>query len=314
VDSAISHLSLCSGIGGIDIAIKRIFPMCRTIAYVENEVFACANLVQKMEKGLLDTAPIWTDLRTFAASGLSGLVDILSAGFPCQPFSAAGYRRSDEDSRHLFPQITRVIDECQPNIVFLENVEGIISSRLGGAKKTSILRYVLAELERRGYKTAWGIFSASEVGAPHRRRRVFILSKKIVAYTEAKRLHFGESKNVFGSNGGQNTSLGFKPGGAGSKSGNMADTVGAGLERLSRSNSNDTSRKSESRYVAARGVPVDCHRWRDWWLFEPDVGRVAHGIPERVDRIRLLGNAVVPHQAVRAFVVLMKEIESGEQC
>jgi DNA (cytosine-5)-methyltransferase 1 len=174
-----THLSLCSGYEGIGLGLKRVFPSCRTIAHVEVEAFACANLVAKMEAGELDSCPLWTNLKTFDGKPFRGLVDILSGGFPCQPFSCAGLQKGDEDPRHLFPSILNVIQDTRPRVVFLENVEGIISAKLKGEQwgdpaSTSVLLHVCRELERRGYKTAWGIFSAEEVGAPMSRKRVFI--------------------------------------------------------------------------------------------------------------------------------------------
>ncbi|NBW13935.1 MAG: DNA cytosine methyltransferase [Caulobacteraceae bacterium] len=106
---AITHVSLCAGYGGIDLGLKRAIPSLRTIAFSEIEAFACANLVSKMEAGLLDPAPIWTDLKTFPWSEFHGCVDILSGGYPCQPFSAAGKRLGAEDPRHLWPHIRRGI-------------------------------------------------------------------------------------------------------------------------------------------------------------------------------------------------------------
>jgi len=142
-------------------------PTLRTIAFSEIEAFACANLVSKMEAGLLDAAPIWTNLKTFPWEEFRGVVDILSGGYPCQPFSAAGKRLGTEDPRHLWPFISDGIAAMRPRICFFENVEGHIS--LG-------LREVISDLESLGYETAWGIFSAAEVGAPHQRKRVFILA------------------------------------------------------------------------------------------------------------------------------------------
>ena len=182
VDNAkeFKHLSLCTGYGGIDLGLKRALGNVRSIAYVEIEAFAVANLVAKMEKGFLDPAPIWTDLKTINWRLFCRKVDILSGGFPCQPFSASGRREADQDGRHLFPYIKRGIEIIRPSFVFLENVEGIISSKLKGnswkdPEGTSVLLHVLRELERIDYKATFGIFSASETGAPHQRKRVFIL-------------------------------------------------------------------------------------------------------------------------------------------
>ena len=173
-NTQISHVSLCTGYGGIDIGLKRAVPNLFTVAFCEIEAFACANLVAKMEAGLMDSAPIWTDIKTFPFASFRGKVDILSGGYPCQPFSAAGRRKGHEDPRHLWPWIADGIIAMQPGCVFFENVEGHVS--LG-------LREVLADLVAIGYRVendrgepTWGIFSASEVGAPHQRKRVFILA------------------------------------------------------------------------------------------------------------------------------------------
>lgn len=179
--SELTHISLCSGYGGIDLGFKRAGLPIRTVTYVEIETFVCQNLVAKMEKGWIDVAPIWTNLKTFNWGLFNGKVDILSGGFPCQPFSQAGRRDGSEDPRHLWPYIVEGIKQLgRPPVVFFENVEGIISSKLKGdtwldPEGTSVLHHVLKELERLGYEATAGVFSASEVGAPHQRKRVFIL-------------------------------------------------------------------------------------------------------------------------------------------
>jgi site-specific DNA-cytosine methylase len=168
VDTTITTLEFCAGYGGIGLGLKNIFgERMRTIAYCELEGFAQANLISKMEKGLMDAAPIWNDLKTFPYESFYGLVDILIAGYPCQPFSSAGKRAGKEDPRHLWPWIADGIQLLQPRMCFFENVEGHIS--LG-------LSTVISDLEELGYKSSFGIFSASEVGAVHQRKRVFIMA------------------------------------------------------------------------------------------------------------------------------------------
>lgn len=170
VDTTITTLEMCAGYGGIGLGIKNIFgERLRTIAYCELEGFAQANLISKMEKGLLDAAPIWSDLKTFPYESFHGLVDILIAGYPCQPFSAAGKRAGKEDPRHLWPWITDGIRLLQPRMCFFENVEGHVS--LG-------LSTVISDLEEAGYRVEAGIFSAAEIGAPHQRKRVFIMAHR----------------------------------------------------------------------------------------------------------------------------------------
>jgi DNA (cytosine-5)-methyltransferase 1 len=170
----INHLSLCTGYEGIGIGLRKIWPNVREIAYVEIEAFAVANLAAKIEEGWIHPTPIYTDLKSFPFDYFLGKVDVLSAGFPCQPFSSAGRRDSTDDPRHLYPYIAEGISSCRPTYVVLENVEGIISSKTADGE--SVLKYVLGDLEERGYITSWGIFSAVEVGAPHQRKRVFIMA------------------------------------------------------------------------------------------------------------------------------------------
>lgn len=172
-------VEFCAGYSGISLGLKRAIPNLRVIAISEIEAFAVANLVAKMEAGLLDPAPVWPDLKTFPNKEFHGRVDLLVAGFPCQPFSAAGKRAGSDDPRHLFPYIKQSLIDMRPGRVFLENVEGIISSKLkcdgwADPEGTSVLLHVLRELERVGYRATAGAFSASEVGAPHQRKRVFI--------------------------------------------------------------------------------------------------------------------------------------------
>jgi DNA (cytosine-5)-methyltransferase 1 len=165
--SPVTHVSLCAGYGGIDLGLHRAIRNLRTIAVSEIEAFACANLVAKMEAGLLDCAPIWTDLKTFPWAEFRDRVDILSGGYPCQPFSAAGKRLGAEDPRHLWPHISAGIAAMRPSCCFFENVEGHISLGLSD---------VIEDLDRLGYRATWCVASASECGAPHQRKRIFILA------------------------------------------------------------------------------------------------------------------------------------------
>jgi site-specific DNA-cytosine methylase len=145
-----TYVSLCSGYDGIGIGLKRAIPGLRTIAHVEIETYAIANLISKMEAGLLDACPVFTDLKQFPYEQLRDRVTILSAGFPCQPFSSAGKRRATEDERHLYPYIADGITAMRPRYVLLENVEGIISAKTADGE--SVLKYVLGDLEERGYR------------------------------------------------------------------------------------------------------------------------------------------------------------------
>ena len=369
----INHLSICAGYGGIDLGLGRVLAGCRTVAYVEIEAFAVANLVAKMEEGLLDQAPVWTDIKTFNAEPFRGLVDILSGGYPCQPFSAAGKRQGEEDPRHLWPFFRRAIRAIRPARVFLENVEGHIT--LG-------LATVISDLEEDGYRTAWGIFSAAEVGAPHQRKRVFIMADSNMSSPSRFQQQRRESCN-------QQKTKGIVPPGS-----DVANGKCAGLERYSgdeqvqagqegagaggsvgpsslpqrypagpgqpqfdweqpRTVANPKSRESRQSETRKRressgggseetmanpiigNVEAGCERLRpvceesarggtpgdasvrgegcgdEQRQPEPQLGRATHGhtnrvdaTASRVDRLRLLGNGVVPATAAKAWTVL----------
>ena len=283
-------LSLCTGYGGIERGLELAGIKHRVVAHVEIEAFAIANLVAKMEQGRMVPAPIWTDLKTLPVDCFRDRVDIITGGYPCQPFSAAGKRAGKDDPRHLWPWIRQHVDTIRPSRCFFENVEGHIS--LG-------LREVISDLESLGYTTTWGIFSAAEVGAPHQRKRVYILA-------DAKSQRYGarrEKRDIYQENGRQNWECVPEPAIASTRSGGEAQPL---------ANSNDPSSEG-------RGVPGGVHQKHpqsnsscdgvgreatQQWLPEPRLGRVVDGCPNRVDRLRLLGNGVVPQTAAKAWTIL----------
>ena len=159
-------LSICTGAGGLDLGFGLAHPDARTVCYVEREAFPVVNLVAAMEANLLDAAPLWDDLRTFDGGPWRGVVDWLIGGIPCQPHSRAGKRKGAADERNLWPDARRVIEECRPSAVFLENVAGI---------ERYYFDSIGPELRGLGYRIEEGLFSAEEVGAPHIRERLFVL-------------------------------------------------------------------------------------------------------------------------------------------
>jgi DNA (cytosine-5)-methyltransferase 1 len=231
----VNGLDLFSGIGGITLALS---PWVRPVAYCENDRYAQAILLSRQASGDLPIAPIWDDIRTLTYSILPVVkIDIIYGGFPCQDISVAGLGAGLEGKRSgLFFEIVRLAKEIRPKFIFLENVSAI---------RTLGLSTVGKELARLGYDCRWDIVSAEEIGAPHLRRRWFLLATLSNASSvQRKEIKWNESKRVLRKNGN------FKS---------------------------------------------------EWWKSEPDVGRVAHGIPFRVDRLRGLGNSVVPLQARTAF-------------
>ena len=344
----LNHVSLCAGYGGIDLGLRRAIPNLRTVAFAEIEGFACANLVAKMEAGLLDAAPIWTDLKTFPYAKFRGLVDILSGGYPCQPFSAAGQRRGKDDPRHLWPWIADGIAAMRPAVCFFENVEGHISLGLSD---------VIEDLAGLGYRTTWGIFSAAEVGAPHQRKRVFILAHRIGARLEglagnvqgAKRESDGSGRSVAASSlsfqswpsrpgqpqfdwepprvVGNSAQLqrdgcdNFRSGGerpkAISESGNtsreirLGNAAGAGLSlgRPGAIHKPGAVKESErSDAGAKRQAESALGRDSDGSSGRMGDAELFTSSDNRTDELRLLGNGVVPATAERAFRVLMEQL------
>ena len=296
-----TYVSLCSGYDGIGIGLKRAIPGLRTIAHVEIETYAIANLISKMEAGLLDACPVFTDLKQFPYEQLRDRVTILSAGFPCQPFSSAGKRRATEDERHLYPYIADGITAMRPRYVLLENVEGIISAKTGDGE--SVLKYVLGDLEERGYHCTWGVFSASETGAPHQRKRVFILAHTASAGKHGELRDFKQEKsrsNEYDCNG--ETTWPARPGEEQyewEEPRVVADTK----SRRSREGGDEHQERERSESNRGSSEGCDTHT-----KAQSELGGAVDGLTHRVDRLRLLGNGVVPQTAELAWKSLWRKI------
>jgi len=333
-------LSLCTGYGGIERGLELAGFEHRVVAHVEIEAFAAANLVAKMEAGQLVPAPIWTDLKTLPAHCFRERIDLLTGGYPCQPFSAAGQRKGAEDPRHLWPYIYDHIRTIRPVRCFFENVEGHIS--LG-------LREVIEDLESLGYQTTWGVFSAAEVGAPHQRKRVFILGDTVRQRPSPEwdegRVKGGSrqpGKDVAYANGaglktqrtepvekwqarpvGQSSAMADADSARlrqsdqedaqlspklsdGSRSYDVADAISQGSQgRLPRGQ--DQEWQDQQRHSGRGGAALRQPEAISW-ATEPDVGRVVNGAAFRVDRLRLLGNGVVPQTAAKAWITLHQQL------
>lgn len=381
---SLTHLSLFSGIGGLDLAAE--WAGFETVGQCE-----WADYPTKVLEKHWPDVPRWRDIRTLTKESFyerTGLrtVDIISGGFPCQPFSVAGKRRGQKDDRYLWPEMLRVISELRPRWVVGENVAGLLSMvqsvSAAGVEGRSINRLqdedyyeaiwtqqenlllmaLIRELEDLGYQVQPFIIPACAVGANHKRNRLALVgyaehyglssatfsgSSEKTSDNEQKRAHatsepsrtsgrrndetlayahngqFGRQKekvctgrdaidscgkNVAysGSKGLQGGELRFshdtgeekKPPGPASKCGALCDTPGAGFS---------------DRATQQGGEPIETDQFErsNWWAVEPDVGRVAHGVPNRVDRLKCLGNAVVPQQFYPIFAAI-HEIETEE--
>ena len=246
-----NHVDLCSGIGGFALGFEWA-GLSRPVLFCDIEPWS-----RKVLRKHWPDVPIAEDVKELA-SDPDGLIPdtdprrtILTAGYPCQPFSLAGERRGTEDDRHIWPYIFSIVQARRPAFCVFENVYGHVT--LG-------LDQVLSDLEGEGYATRPFIVPACATDAPHRRDRLWIIAR------------------------------------------NVANSDSAGLQ--GRENAGDTSqsRAQRDKQSARRSERPDGQNW----LPEPPVGRVADGIPRRVDRLRGLGNAIVPQIAQRIGETILK--------
>ena len=252
------------------------------------------------------------DIRTVTNERLRELdispddITVISAGFPCQPYSLAGKGRGDRDERDLWGEVARVLVEVRPRWFVGENTPGLFAR-----ENQRYFRRILNDLTSLGYRVGWGIWGACDVGAPHKRDRVFIM-----AYSTCERRHENE---IFDGKSGEKVAKTStrKSFGADFIHGDIPDAPCIG--KLDKPIKVDATERREPPFGKLVGLYSNVpnasgereeERWeesdflercrRDWQT-EPDVGRVAHGVPARVDRLRCLGNAVVPAQAYPIF-------------
>lgn len=254
-------LDLFSGIGGFSLGLERAG--MRTVAFCEIEPF-CRAILKKHWPDV----PCYDDIRTLTASRLASdgiVVDAICGGFPCQDISQAGSGKGLEGERSgLWREYSRLIGELRPRFVIVENVSRLLSKGVD---------VVLGDLAALGYDAEWHCIPAAAAGAPHIRDRLWIWAYPQHSDADGERpyrapLHLNGSPEFFDQQIGQ----------PGSVCEDVADA--------------DHLRKLQS-----QGREQEKWRWpRDggWWDVEPDVGRVADGVPARVDRLRSLGNSVVP--------------------
>ncbi len=246
------HLDLFSGIGGFSIASDSVWENVEHI-FCDNEPFA-----QKILRKHWPKSKIYGDIKDLKGSEI-GTVDLVTGGFPCQPFSSAGKRKGKEDDRHLWPEMLRVIRETSPSWVIGENVGGLVTWNGG-----MVLDEVFSDLESEGYRVWAFIIPACAVDAIHRRDRVWVIA-------------------------------------------------------------NHASKRGKKRQVQARvdrgGTSKAWRAWSDLWVqsvgrntFEfkeedkPFICGMDNGVPDRVDRLKCLGNTIVPQVAARVLR-LIGEIE-----
>lgn len=177
-----NELSLFSGAGGGLLATKHLLGW-NCVGYVEWDDYCCKVLEQRIKDGYLDDSPIWNfDIRIFNcffAQQYKGVVDVVTAGFPCQPFSVAGKQQGEADERNMWPATIECVRIVGPRYVFLENVPGLRCSRRKKdnteKKEASYFGRILSDLAEAGYHARWCVLGADDVGAPHKRKRLWVV-------------------------------------------------------------------------------------------------------------------------------------------
>ena len=294
------HVDLCSGIGGFSLGF-RMAQLSTPILFCDTEPW-CRKILAKN----FPNVPIATDVKELANDPERNVpdCDILTAGYPCQPFSVAGLQKGTKDDRHIWPYILKIVAHKRPAWCVFENVHGHIA--LG-------LDQVLLDLETEGYATRTFIVPACGVNAPHRRDRLWIVAHSELADTQSigrggrNSSERGTEERQFQSEEQGRSSLGREAERRGEpRREDVADTQSE--QSTPDDNGREQGAVSEPQQVQPRGSSSWGGRGCNWET-EPDVGRVAHGIPRRMDRLKGLGNAIVPQIAMNIGLAIKENIE-----
>ena len=270
-------LDLFSGIGGFSLGLERTCGF-ETVAFCEIEPFPRAVL-----KKHWPDVPCFEDVRKLGRKDIDGSIDVICGGYPCQPFSHAGQRKGSEDDRHLWPEVNRLLAEFRPTWFIGENVAGHICMGLDD---------VLSDLEGKGYTARTFVIPACALNAKHRRDRTWIVANCAIKGLEGQQRPVIEGSR----NGFANSSQ------------NVANTISRrqqGQRKFEQSINTEAAEDGQ-----ATGPFNGCIG--SIWRIEPDVGRVANGVPRRVDRLKALGNAVVPQiPEIIGYAILEAEKEAN---
>lgn len=274
--------SLFTGTGGLDVAIKMSIPNATTKFYVEKDRYAQAVLMSRIRSKELDDAPIWDDVLTFDGGQFAGQVNMLIGGFPCQDISPAnpnGKGIAGGEKSGLWFRFRDIICDIRPSFVFVENSTELSNKGID---------IVLAQLSEIGYNAEWEAVSASAVGSPQERERIFLL-----AYTDSARLVAGS------------LSKGRRHCDSDSQ---LGDTMRSGFSgesrRRTREHFQNGHAQPETFWSDGRIIEI-CGRRR---LVKPGVYCLANGVAYRMDRVRCHGLGVVPQQAALAFQILSERM------
>ena len=291
----LNELALFAGAGGGILGGKLLG--WRTICAVEWDAYARDVLVARQNDGCLEAFPIWDDVQTFDGHPWRGRVDVVSGGFPCQDISCAGKGAGIDGERSgMWKQMARICGEIRPRFILVENSPMLVGRGLA---------VVLGDLAEMGYDAEWGIVGAHHASAPHKRERIWIVA------TDAA-LDAGKQRRA--ECAGLQRQTGLANGGD-----DMADASGVhdrrrntgtaqrqkpeprkGGGRDDVSDSNGTQCQGDGCAIATEAENFSVGR-HGWWATEPELGRVAHGVANRVDRLRCIGNGQVPAVAQLAW-------------
>ena len=266
------ELALFAGAGGGILGGKLLG--WRTVCAVEWDAYAASVLCARQNDGVLAPFPVWDDVQTFDGTQWRGRIDVVSGGFPCQDISAAGKGAGIDGARSgMWFHMARIIGEVRPQYAFVENSPMLTSRGLGR---------VLGDLAEMGYDARWGVLGAVHAGAPHKRDRIWIVADS----NGMRELQpQGRECDFRGRAGNGCSELAY------------ADREHEQGQQSSVFNQEGRTQPGE-RQIGSRDDGAT------WWFAEPDVGRVAHGVAARVDRLRCIGNGQVPAVAALAWDML----------
>lgn len=264
----------------------------RTVCAVEWEPYPASVLVARQNDKILPPFPIWDDVQTFDGKPWRGIVDVVSGGFPCQDISAAGRGAGiDGERSSMWKHMARIIGEVRPQYVFVENSPMLTIRGLG---------VVLADLSTLGFDAKWGVVSASDVGANHKRERIWIRAKQrdFFSHADHDRAERREQQQKSTEKKARNVADPMLTWQRGNKRQGQTE-INAG--KMADSNITQCERNKCSERIIEKRADIGKP---SWWETEPNVGRVANGVASRVDRLKAIGNGQVPLCAATAWRLL----------
>jgi DNA (cytosine-5)-methyltransferase 1 len=271
----------------------------RTVCAVEWEQYPASVLCARQNDKILPTFPIWDDVQTFDGNPWRGIVDVVSGGFPCQDISAAGGGAGITGERSsMWKHMARIIGEVRPKYCFVENSPMLTNRGLGT---------VLGDLASLGFDAEWGVLSAADVGAKHLRERIWI-----VAYSNGKRgewISTIQTNRCSRSNHRKSNASNAKESSLVAEISEFSNSTSIRLQRQGKHEQCLNSTKSRNR----KTTELEYGSSPNFWEAEPNVGRVAHGLASRVDRLKAIGNGQVPLCAATAWRLLKERLDGYEQ-